>query len=139
LYGGYLIGSFYLPILLLIIGAIFQIIKSQIIYMLFKSFLFMGIMASILATSPDSCNNKKITVIGVALDDKPYAIVQTEQGRYFVDRLDAWDEKYYGKKVKVTGILHIEQHKKQSTDSVQVQEIVGTIRSIKRAKWELAE
>jgi hypothetical protein len=46
---------------------------------------------------------------------------------------------YYHKKVKVTGRLKIEVHEKQSTDSLQVQERVGTWRIIKNPKWSLVE
>ncbi len=81
----------------------------------------------------------RITVIGIALDEKDGAIVETEQGNYWLEELDRWDEKYYGKKVKVTGKLVIKTYKKQSTDSIQVQEHVGTVRILKRPKWKLLE
>ena len=80
---------------------------------------------------------KKITVIEIAEDSKGAAIVVTDTYYYIIDRLDAWSNKYHGKKVKVTGTLVIEEHKKQSTDSIQVQERVGTWRIIKKAKWSL--
>lgn len=67
------------------------------------------------------------------------AIVETDQGYYWLEGLDQWDEKYYGKKIKVTGKLVIKTHEKQSTDSIHVQERVGTVRILKRSKWRLLE
>ena len=86
--------------------------------------------------------NKRITVIGTALDDKGYAIVIIDtphRRKYFLDGLEEWDKKYYGKKVKVTGILVIEKHERQSTDSVWVQEYVGTMKIIKKPKLSLVK
>jgi hypothetical protein len=85
-------------------------------------------------------NNRKITVVGIAEDDKDAAIVKADNGyHYIVDGLDEWDEKYYHKRVKISGKLVLENHKKQSTDSIQVQERVGIWRIIKKAKWNLVE
>jgi hypothetical protein len=110
--------------------------------MLVKVYLY-TIMIIALSVNFKNCNNtinKKITVIGIAEDDKDAATVLTDDGRYYIlDGLDEWDEKYAGKKVKVSGKLVIEEHKKQSTDSFQVQERVGTWRIIKRPKWSLVE
>ena len=84
---------------------------------------------------------KKVTIIGKALDDKGDAVVITDKPRkkYFLEGLDEWDEKYYGKKVKVTGELVIEIHENHSTDSVWVQEYVGKMLIIKKPKWELVK
>ncbi len=83
---------------------------------------------------------KEITVFGRALDTKDCAIVQTDkEGVYYLYKVDRWDEKYYGKKVKVTGKLITKTHKRESIDSVLVQEWVGTRRIIKRPQWSLAE
>lgn len=84
-------------------------------------------------------SNSKITVVGIALNIKGGAIVDSDNGFYVVLGLDFWEDKYYGKKVKVTGKLAMVEHKKQSTDSVQVQEWVGKRRVIKKAKWRLVE
>src|SRR5689334_17203736 len=71
--------------------------------------------------------NKRIVVIGIAENDKGAALVVTDNGPfYIIDGLDEWDEKYYNKRIKVSGKLVIEEHKKHSTDSIQVQERVGT-------------
>lgn len=62
------------------------------------SFLFFS------ATNSDGTNHKKITVIGIAMEDKAGTIVSTSGGNYFLDGLDDWNETYLGKKVKVTGM-----------------------------------
>jgi hypothetical protein len=83
---------------------------------------------------------KRITVIGIALNDKDAAIVRTVDNKYYIlDGVDEWDEKYYHKKVKVTGKLKIEVHDKKSTDSIQVQERVGKWLIIKKPRWALVE
>ena len=84
--------------------------------------------------------NKTITVIGTALDDKGYAVVIIDtpyRRKYFLDGLEEWRKKYYGKKVKVTGVLVVEKHEQQSTDSVWIQEYVGTMYIIKKSRWTL--
>jgi hypothetical protein len=97
------------------------------------------IMLSAISGNLKNCSNKRITVTGIARESMAGAIVDTDNVHYFVDRLDDWDKKYYGKKVKVTGRLVIEKHEKRSTDSIQVQEIVGTVAILKRPKWSLVE
>jgi len=100
------------------------------------------ILLSFASVNLKNCNNtmnKNITVFGTALEDKDGAIVKTDKGNYLVEGLDEWGEKYYGKRVKVTGRLKIEKHEKQSTDSVWVQERVGTWLIIKKPKWSLVE
>ncbi len=98
------------------------------------------IMLGSFSGSSDNPGYKRVTVIGTAYNAKGSACVSVDNGgMYFLDGLDRWDEKYYGKKVKVTGTLVLVHHEKQSTDSVEVQEWVGTRRILKRPKWSLAE
>jgi len=85
-------------------------------------------------------DNKRIVVIGIAENDKDAAVVLVENGPYYIiDGLDEWGDKYYKKKVRVSGKLVVEEHTKMSTDSVHVQERVGTWRILKRPKWELVK
>lgn len=105
-----------------------------------KIFLFSILLS--LATSSKKCGeltSNKVSVIGIALNDKDGAIVKTDSSYYLIGGLDEWDEKYYKKKVRVTGVLKREIHTKTSTDSVWVQERVGTWLIIKKAKWYLVE
>lgn len=96
-------------------------------------------MVSFLSSNSENCNNR-ITVIGIAVDDKNIAVVLTDdKGGYFLDGLDQWDEVYLGKKVKVTGKLVIKTHEKQSTPERSVQERVGTMKILKKPKWSLVE
>jgi hypothetical protein len=109
--------------------------------MLFK-ILLSAFFLTFFSGKAENCHNKaskKITVIGIAENDKDAAIVVTDTYDYIIDGLDEWSNKYNHKKVKVTGILVSEEHKKQSTDSVHVQERVGTWRIIKKAKWILVK
>ena len=83
--------------------------------------------------------NKRITVIGKAENSKAEAVVVTDSGPYFLDGVYGWDEKFEGKTVKVTGKLVIKTYKKQSTPERLIQERVGTIRYLIKAKWSLVE
>ncbi len=104
-----------------------------------KIFLYISLLTNLYSTRPAG-NDAKITVIGTALNAKAGAVVQTvNAGVYYLDGLNAWSKIYYGKKVKVTGQLVVEKHEPQSTDSMEVQELVGTVRIIKKPKWVLAE
>jgi len=84
--------------------------------------------------------NKKITVVGIAVDDKDAAIVETDKdGVYIIDGLDEWGKEFWRKKVQVTGRLIIEIHKQQSTPGHAVQERVGKWQIIKNAKWKIIQ
>ena len=85
--------------------------------------------------------NKRITVIGIALEDKGGAIVITDtpHRKYFIDGLDEWNEKYYGKKIKVTGILVIYEQEDLSTDSVKIQDVIGNVATLMKPKWGLVK
>jgi hypothetical protein len=84
--------------------------------------------------------NKNFEIIGIAQEDKDAAIVVTEDKQiYLLDGVEHWDEAYRYKKVKVTGRLHIEMRKKESTDSIWVQERVGERLIIKHPKWSLVQ
>jgi hypothetical protein len=109
--------------------------------MLVKLSLFAIIVSSV-GNSSESCNcmaNKRITVIGKAENSKAIAVVITDNGPYFLDGVYMWDEKYEGRTVKVTGKLVIKTYEKQSTPERLVQERVGTIHYLQKAKWSLVE
>ena len=88
------------------------------------------------ATQHQANLNKRITVIGKAVDDKEYAVVITpDHKKYFLDGVEEWETKYHGKQVIVTGTLFIEKH-----DSLPfyVQGYVGIMLILKKPKWKLA-
>ena len=109
--------------------------------MVIKLSLILTILLNIFIPANSDCFyslDKRITVVGIALNDKDAAFVRTNNGKhYIVDGLDEWDEKYYSKTVKVTGKLKTETHSKESTDSVAVQERLGTWYILKKPKWSL--
>ena len=82
---------------------------------------------------------KKVTITGKALNDKDGAILETENKDYLIDKCDEWDEEFYNKNVIVTGYLVIKTYKKRSSKEVLVQERVGKVYILKRAKWKLKE
>jgi hypothetical protein len=109
--------------------------------MLGKIYLFtsMAFFLSINSGNYNCIMNKRVTVVGKAVNDKGIAVVFTDKGPYFLNKIYRWDEIYLGKIVEVTGILRTKTHEKKSTDTMWVQERVGTIRILKRSKWKLVE
>lgn len=58
-----------------------------------------------------SCFSGRITVIGIAEDDKASATVVNKEGQHYVLKgIYRWDEKLIGKLVKVTGRLFIAKY-----------------------------
>ena len=78
--------------------------------------------------------NKKIVVTGKALNAMGGAIVVgADSIPYYLEGKDHWDHDFYGKKIRVSGILVIE-HNKPQTPTAQV---ILTKPVIKKPKWEL--
>jgi hypothetical protein len=104
--------------------------------MLIKIFIYMIVFA---VSSCGKTEKEKITVIGTAWNAKRSAIIVTDSNQvFYIDKLFSWDPKLYGKKVKVNGELFIETNE-GSKEDVEVQEIIGSIRIIKNAKWEITK
>ncbi|MGN6637810.1 MAG: hypothetical protein ACTHJ8_02800 [Mucilaginibacter sp.] len=102
---------------------------------LFKIYLFSAIMLFGYQHSEN-----KIEVVGKALNAKAGAVVVgVNEIPYYLEGIKRWDKKFYGKKVKVSGILLTENLPKRSHGKLQVQEITGTKRTIQKPKWELVE
>lgn len=88
----------------------------------------------LLSISVDNNQSRKITVIGKAYDAKRSAVIRTSTGRiYYLDELSSWENKYIGKKVRVTGLLTIEYNKRDN----RIQQVEGKVYIIKKAKWIL--
>jgi hypothetical protein len=83
--------------------------------------------------------DKKITVVGTALNAKAGAIVENDKHSYFVFGLNEWDERFYGKKVKVTGRLVIKENKGSSSYPGEFAEWKGKMFVLKNARWGLVE
>ena len=101
-----------------------------------KIFLFLVISSF----SSEQLENQKIQVIGKAMNAKQGAIVisDNDKGVFYLDGLANWDEKIYGKKVKVTGKLLIKEWKKKYDDEIRA-EIEEPQKIIKRPKWILVD
>lgn len=88
---------------------------------------------------------KKITVLGTAVVIKNDAAVRTDNNDvYFLDGIFDWDEKYNGKRIKVTGKLIIKNYtlkRRDLSDSITVlpQRQLGVWKIIKKPKWSLIE
>lgn len=106
-------------------------IRKICLYLIFQSFII-GIL-------PGCTNNRRITVIGKAINEKDGAIVETDSGFYFLHKVEFWNEEVSGKQVKVTGRLVYKTFKQKSTYPGEFQERVGTFRILKRPKWDLLE
>jgi len=85
----------------------------------------------------------KVTVIGVAHNSKAGAMILTDNSEvYYIVGLNEWNNKFYEKKVKVSGYLNTENFKEEDLKNEKgewVQGMVGDKRSILKAEWELVE
>lgn len=89
-----------------------------------------------------SCSNllhKKVTIIGMALNEKGTAVVQTDSIIYLLDKVDNWDKDLVTKKVAVTGQLKVKTYKTKSTSERAVQERVGKIYILRKPEWRTIE
>ena len=91
--------------------------------------------------SCDNIDKNTITVIGQANNMKDGAVVLSNSDKklYYVDGVSRWDEKFYGKEVKVTGQLKIFQPEPQDPDGPVKQQSNGVLRLILKPKWELVK
>jgi hypothetical protein len=81
-----------------------------------------------------------IVVIGQTKNAKGGAIVVSkDNGVYYLEGIDSWNEEIYDKRVKVSGILKIENLKrsKQKPGIPMRAEMVGIKRTILKPQWEL--
>ncbi|MBO9566198.1 MAG: hypothetical protein J7621_25720 [Niastella sp.] len=84
---------------------------------------------------------KKMIVVGYAQNRKggAYVVSIPDSIGYFVGDLSHWDEKILGKKVKVTGTLLVQHFEPLKPGEEERQMIVGTVRTLRKAKWELVK
>jgi acylphosphatase len=83
----------------------------------------------------------KMEVTGYAENRKGGGVVLSviDSASYFVEGIDSWDEKMVGKKIKVTGTLHIQHFDPLKPGEEERQMIVGTVRTLLKPKWELVK
>ena len=91
-----------------------------------------------------SCKDVKqnqIEIIGKADNSKGGAVVVSNQDNkvYFLDGFDSWNEKIYGKTIKVKGKLLIKKIKEipKQLGLPIPQQMIGTKRTILEPNWEL--
>ncbi len=85
--------------------------------------------------------NEKIEVTGKALNAKGGAVVVVgaDKNTYYLEGIEYWDKKIYGKMIKVSGILVVESTPKKDHQEPWVPEIKGAKIVIKSPKWQLVE
>lgn len=82
--------------------------------------------------------NKKIQVTGKAYNAKAGAVVAgADKITYYLDGLESWDKKFYGKKVRVSGTLFLQSPVKHNPNDQPKQEFIGIKRTIRKPRWEL--
>lgn len=105
----------------------------------FKLYFSLILLLNVSKNSSD----KDVVIFGEARDAKAGAIVISiiDKRVYYIDGVDYWDPKIYGKKVKVSGKLLIENIKmKPAKKGIPVAaQIVGIKRTILNPKWELTK
>jgi hypothetical protein len=102
-------------------------------------FSFMTLLISCKDTSKNG-----VVIIGRADDEKDGAIVVANNGKkvYYLDGVDSWPAKIYGKMVKVTGEkILIEELKEIPRKPGQPfpQQAIGIKKTILKPKWELVK
>jgi len=87
--------------------------------------------------------NKKIVVIGIADKAKDGAVVSGPKGHvYYINGLDFWDDKFYRKRVRVSGILVIQRFSMTDGAEDLAHPLVNKkieVRTIMKPKWELVK
>ena len=82
---------------------------------------------------------KIIVVTGKAVNGMGGAIVVRDNGKpYYLEGLDHWTRKFYGKKVRVTGTLVI-IHTPTTDEKGRPQQVIGEQWLIKKPKWALVK
>ncbi|MEN8119168.1 MAG: hypothetical protein ABFS35_02430 [Bacteroidota bacterium] len=85
----------------------------------------------------------KIMVVGIAHNSKAGAMILTDSNEvYYIAGLDDWKNKYYEKRVKVSGCLNTENFKEKDLKNEKgewIQGMVGDKRTIFEAEWELVD
>lgn len=86
-------------------------------------------------------SKKDTVVIGSAENAKAGAVVLSAEDKrmYYVGGLSSWEEGMVGKKVKVTGKLKVEKFDPPKPGEEEKQRIVGEVRTLLKAKWELVK
>jgi hypothetical protein len=82
---------------------------------------------------------KDTTIIGRALNAKGGAVVvDKNDSTWYIESLDSWGRKVYGKIVKVSGKLVIEIHDPIKPGEPVRQQIIGRQLILSKPKWKLA-
>ncbi len=87
-----------------------------------------------------SCISKRISVTGLAQNDKGIATLISKKGQYFLKGVHHWDEKYLNKRVKVTGIVQVVKYQKDTVHEQGYSQTRGIdMNYLLKPKWKLAE
>jgi len=82
-----------------------------------------------------------VTVVGIAHKGKGGALLLTkDNGLYYMDEIDSWEENIIGKKVKVTGILKVNTVKEKDLKNKYgewKQGVAGDKKIIQINNWEV--
>jgi hypothetical protein len=97
---------------------------------------------SLLINCKDTSKND-ILIIGRAYEEKDGAVVisNKDKNQYYLDGIDSWDDSIYGKVIKVSGRLLIQDIKAipRKPGLPFPQQAPGIRRTIIKPKWELVK
>ena len=118
-----------------------QYIKSVIVLIIFVISASCSYKYITKALSP--MERTKATVIGIAHNSKAGAIILTDDNEvYYIAGLGEWNDKFYEKKINVSGFINTENFKEEDLKNKKgewVQGMVGDKSSILNAEWELVK
>lgn len=84
----------------------------------------------------------KITLTGIARNGKAGALLQSDEGVFYIDGLSAWNDGLLNQNVEVTGSVEIEKTSEQDLRNEASEwrtGISGEKKTLVGAKWKLAE
>jgi hypothetical protein len=106
-------------------------------------FYFMTLLSCGNVPKNDINMSDDTVIIGQAMDAKAGAVViaSDDKKMYYIDGLDSWDEEIYGKIVKVSGKISIEELKEDTLKTIDIipQQMLGIKRTILMPKWGIVD
>ena len=114
----------------------FTIIKK--IFFQRRYFVIKILLFSLISMNLIGCSSERITVIGVAEDEKNIAAVNSGDRWYLVKGLHHWDSTYLGRNVRVRGVLYIHKYIPDTTGVTRQTNGEDNYYLLK-AKWKLVK
>lgn len=85
-----------------------------------------------------SCVSNKVSVVGIAKDDKGIATLISKKGQYFLEGVHHWEQQYIGKRVRVKGELLVIKYVPDTINPEGFSQVRKIDKKyLQKAKWKL--